>query len=130
MCSNNKLNVKQILQIKLQKPSLLSPAHSAVGELGSTKVKLLLNWYPEAEHGGFYAALVHGIYEKHGLDVDILPGGRTSASARQPASARRSITDRVRGATFESATTSARRVARREESCWVRSSRPSVMAMG
>ncbi len=43
------------------------------------KVKLLLNWYPEAEHGGFYAALVHGLYEKHGLDVEVLPGGRTSA---------------------------------------------------
>jgi NitT/TauT family transport system substrate-binding protein len=43
------------------------------------KVKLLLNWYPEAEHGGFYAALVHGLYEKHGLDVQVLPGGRTSA---------------------------------------------------
>lgn len=43
------------------------------------KVVLLLNWYPEAEHGGFYAALVHGIYEKHGLEVEIRPGGRTSA---------------------------------------------------
>jgi NitT/TauT family transport system substrate-binding protein len=39
-------------------------------------VKLLVNWYPEAEHGGFYAALVLGIYAEHGLDVDILPGGR------------------------------------------------------
>jgi NitT/TauT family transport system substrate-binding protein len=43
------------------------------------RVKLLLNWYPEAEHGGFYAALIHGIFEKHGLDVEILPGGRSSA---------------------------------------------------
>lgn len=43
-----------------------------------TKVALLLNWYPEAEHGGFYAAQVHGIYEKYGLDVDIQPGGKTT----------------------------------------------------
>jgi NitT/TauT family transport system substrate-binding protein len=43
------------------------------------KIKMLMNWYPEAEHGGFYAALVHGIFEKHGLDVEILPGGRSSA---------------------------------------------------
>ncbi len=42
------------------------------------KVTLLLNWYPEAEHGGFYAALVHGIYEKHGLTVEIKPGGKTT----------------------------------------------------
>jgi NitT/TauT family transport system substrate-binding protein len=43
-----------------------------------TKVALLLNWYPEAEHGGFYAAQVHGIYEKYGLEVDIQPGGKTT----------------------------------------------------
>lgn len=48
---------------------------------GRDKVKLLLDWYPEAEHGGYYAALVHGIYEQHGLDVEIVPGGRTSAVA-------------------------------------------------
>jgi NitT/TauT family transport system substrate-binding protein len=45
---------------------------------GLTKVSLLLNWYPEAEHGGFYAAQVHGIFEKYGLDVEIRPGGRTT----------------------------------------------------
>lgn len=39
------------------------------------KVTLMLNWYPEAEHGGFYAAAVHGIYEQYGLDVEIRPGG-------------------------------------------------------
>ncbi|MBU6237011.1 MAG: ABC transporter substrate-binding protein [Planctomycetes bacterium] len=44
----------------------------------ATKVALLLNWYPEAEHGGFYAAQVHGIYEKYGLDVDIQPGGKNT----------------------------------------------------
>ena len=43
-----------------------------------TKVSLLLNWYPEAEHGGFYAAQVHGIYEKFGLEVEIRPGGKTT----------------------------------------------------
>lgn len=43
-----------------------------------TKVALLLNWYPEAEHGGFYAAQVHGIYEKFGLEVEIRPGGKTT----------------------------------------------------
>jgi NitT/TauT family transport system substrate-binding protein len=43
-----------------------------------TKVSLVLNWYPEAEHGGFYAAKVHGIFEKYGLDVDIQPGGKTT----------------------------------------------------
>jgi NitT/TauT family transport system substrate-binding protein len=38
-------------------------------------VKLMLNWYPEAEHGGYYAALVNGYYRDAGLDVSIVPGG-------------------------------------------------------
>jgi NitT/TauT family transport system substrate-binding protein len=39
------------------------------------KVQLALNWFPEAEHGGFYAAQVHGYYADHGVDVEILGGG-------------------------------------------------------
>jgi NitT/TauT family transport system substrate-binding protein len=42
------------------------------------RVKLLLNWYPEAEHGGFYAALVEGFYEAEGIDVEIVKGGPTA----------------------------------------------------
>jgi NitT/TauT family transport system substrate-binding protein len=42
---------------------------------GTTRVRLALNWFPEAEHGGFYAALVHGYYAEHGLEVEILGGG-------------------------------------------------------
>jgi NitT/TauT family transport system substrate-binding protein len=37
----------------------------------SSKIRLALNWKPDPEFGGFYAA----DYAKHGLDVDILPGG-------------------------------------------------------
>jgi NitT/TauT family transport system substrate-binding protein len=40
---------------------------------------LLLNWFPEAEHGGFFAAQVHGYYAEEGLDVEILPGGPGAA---------------------------------------------------
>lgn len=39
------------------------------------KVEIQLNWKPEAEHGGYYAALVHGFYADEGLDVQLLPGG-------------------------------------------------------
>jgi len=46
-------------------------------------VALQLNWYPEAEHGGFYAALVEGIYEAAGLDVEIRPGGRATPVAAE-----------------------------------------------
>lgn len=41
----------------------------------SLDVTLALNWYPEAEHGGYYAALVHGYFKAAGLNVTIRPGG-------------------------------------------------------
>src|SRR5579871_359230 len=37
----------------------------------SARTKLALNWKPEPEFGGFYVAP----YSKHGLNVEILPGG-------------------------------------------------------
>ena len=40
-----------------------------------TRVTLALNWFPEAEHGGYYAALVNGYFEEEGLDVEIQAGG-------------------------------------------------------
>ncbi|MEX1042884.1 MAG: ABC transporter substrate-binding protein [Pirellulaceae bacterium] len=42
---------------------------------GLRKIRLALNWYPEAEHGGFYAAQLAGFFEEEGLDVEIIPGG-------------------------------------------------------
>ncbi len=42
-------------------------------------VELALNWFPEAEHGGYFAALVKGYYRDAGLDVKILPGAASSA---------------------------------------------------
>jgi NitT/TauT family transport system substrate-binding protein len=39
------------------------------------KVSFKLDWYPTAEHGGFFQALVKGYYRDAGLDVTILPGG-------------------------------------------------------
>ena len=40
-----------------------------------THVKLALNWVPEPEFGGFYAAREGGAYGKRGLDVEIQGGG-------------------------------------------------------
>src|ERR1700741_243758 len=39
------------------------------------KVSFGTNWVGEAEHGGFYQALIDGTYRKYGLDVTIVPGG-------------------------------------------------------
>jgi len=39
------------------------------------KVSLQTDWFPQAEHGGFYQALAKGFYREAGLDVTLLPGG-------------------------------------------------------
>jgi NitT/TauT family transport system substrate-binding protein len=46
---------------------------SASGDL--TKVKLQLQWVPQAQFAGYYAAVAQGYYEDEGLDVEIVPGG-------------------------------------------------------
>ena len=51
------------------------PEKSAPAADTQPKVQLALNWFPEAEHGGFYAAAVHGYYEAQGVAVEILGGG-------------------------------------------------------
>ncbi len=38
-------------------------------------VTLQTDWFPQAEHGGFYQALAKGFYRDAGLAVDLLPGG-------------------------------------------------------
>ncbi len=47
--------------------SLLSSCNHAA----ANRIRLALNWKPDPQFGGFYAAN----YKTHGLDVDILPGG-------------------------------------------------------
>ncbi len=39
------------------------------------RVSFATNWLAEAEHGGFYQALVDGTYERYGLEVKIIQGG-------------------------------------------------------
>jgi len=40
---------------------------------GLTPVRLQLDWYPQPEHGGFFAAQLLGYYKEEGLDVSFLP---------------------------------------------------------
>lgn len=42
------------------------------------KVSFATNWKAEAEHGGFYQAVVDGTYAKYGLEVTIRQGGPQS----------------------------------------------------
>jgi NitT/TauT family transport system substrate-binding protein len=48
-----------------------TPGHAQQAD----QVTFATNWVAQAEHGGFYQALVDGTYRKYGLDVTILPGG-------------------------------------------------------
>jgi NitT/TauT family transport system substrate-binding protein len=50
--------------------SLLAPAAQA-----AEKIRFGLSWLPEAEHCGFFQAKAAGLYDKAGLDVEIVPGG-------------------------------------------------------
>lgn len=52
------------------------PACKGKAESGSgSKLKVQLNWVPEPEFGGLYAARDEGAYKKAGLDVEIVSGG-------------------------------------------------------
>ena len=50
-------------------------AKEATDGVKPTQVTLQLNWKPEPQFGGFYAAEVDNIYQRHGFDVKITPGG-------------------------------------------------------
>ena len=49
---------------------------------GLTKVTLQLNYFPEAEHGGFYTAQLEGYFAEEGIEVEIIPGGPVAEGCR------------------------------------------------
>ncbi len=51
------------------------PAAPAGGAASLPKVRFKDDWFPQAEHGGFYQALAKGFYKDAGIDVEIVPGG-------------------------------------------------------
>lgn len=64
-------------------PASTSPAPSP-----RQAIRLQTDWYPQAEHGGFYQALAKGFYAESGLDVEILPGGPGAFIAQKLATGR------------------------------------------
>lgn len=71
-------------------PTISSPTASSLSATNTKPraVTIALNWFPEAEHGGYYAAVVHGYYAEVGLDVTIQPGGPNSPVLQQAAAGR------------------------------------------
>jgi NitT/TauT family transport system substrate-binding protein len=58
---------------------------------GLTPVRLQLDWYPQPEHGGFFAAQQLGYYKQEGLDVTIAPLPQYGSVAQQVASGKADI---------------------------------------
>jgi NitT/TauT family transport system substrate-binding protein len=54
-----------------------APGATAAAQEATARRKVVLqtDWFPQAEHGGFYQALAKGFYAEAGLDVEIWPGG-------------------------------------------------------
>ena len=63
----------------MRTPIAITLACGLIGLAGTAQaldqVTFGTNWKAQAEHGGFYQAVATGIYERHGLDVTIRPGG-------------------------------------------------------
>jgi NitT/TauT family transport system substrate-binding protein len=53
----------------------LITALAALPAAALDKVSFGTDWKAEAEHGGFYQAIATGIYQRHGLEVSLRPGG-------------------------------------------------------
>ena len=56
-------------------PVACDTADDATTTAGPRRLRLQLNWFPEPEFGGLYAAAATGGFERRGLDVTLLPGG-------------------------------------------------------
>jgi NitT/TauT family transport system substrate-binding protein len=65
-----------------------APAKPTADPARGTPAMLQLNWFPEAEHGGFYTALVENFAAAEGLALEIRPGGRAAPIASELAAGR------------------------------------------
>jgi len=54
------------------------PSGGSTGDGELTPIKLQLQWLPQAQFAGYYAAVAQGFYKKEGLDVTIKPAGTTT----------------------------------------------------
>lgn len=60
----------------------------ATGASGLPKVTFQTDWYPQAEHGGYYQAAADGTFAAAGIEVDILPGGPGALATQKVATGR------------------------------------------
>ena len=65
-------------------PATEAPASAAAATPAAeaAKVRLQLQWAPQAQFAGYFAAAAQGYYKAENLDVTILDGGPTMARVR------------------------------------------------
>ena len=61
------------------------------------RVQLALDWFPEPEHGGFFAAEVAGDYAANGLDLELVDGRPDAPILPQVAAGRVAFADWLKG---------------------------------
>lgn len=61
------------------------PSNTEADFPGTTphRIRFQTDWYPQAEHGGFYQALAKGFYREAGLEVEIISGGPGATVAQR-----------------------------------------------
>jgi len=52
-----------------------APSAAPSGEAGLDEVRLQLQWAPQAQFAGYFAAVNQGLYEANGIALTIVPGG-------------------------------------------------------
>lgn len=68
-------SVRTAISIFLPLLSVIAVFQPSIEADAATQTRLALNWKPEPEFGGFYAAERIGAYAKQNLTVEIVPGG-------------------------------------------------------
>lgn len=63
-----------------------APAETPVAAPAKVPVRVVLQWVPQSQFAGYYAAKDKGFYDAEGLDVTIIPGGPDIAPAQVVAS--------------------------------------------
>ena len=63
--------------------TLLGAALALPRTTSAETVNFGTDWKAEAEHGGFYQAIATGIYQRHGIEVNLRPGGPQVNHAQQ-----------------------------------------------
>jgi NitT/TauT family transport system substrate-binding protein len=66
------------------------------------EVDIILNWFAEPPHGGYYAAVQDGLYEARGVKVRLIPGGPNVAGYQLVATGRAAFAQMDTGGILQS----------------------------